>query len=108
MYHYCPEGSAAPVPCDNGLLTISEGASDESYCVKCPRGFYCKFGDFFKNNIFNAATLNTVASNPLYFGRCQAGYVCLEGSSMNKPTDGIVGYLCPPGSYCPAGITQEI
>lgn len=26
MYHYCPEGSASPIPCDNGFITVADGA----------------------------------------------------------------------------------
>jgi hypothetical protein len=108
MYHYCPEGTSAPVPCDNSFNTTSEGASDVTYCVKCPRGYYCKLGDYFKNNIFNPSTINNVISNSNYYGKCQAGYVCLEGSTVSNPTDNIAGYICPQGAYCPAGTPQEI
>lgn len=79
-----------------------------SNCLKCPRGYYCKFGDFFKNNIFKSSNIATVALNPQYFGKCMAGYVCIEGSSVSNPTDNIMGYICPKGAYCPSGITQEI
>jgi hypothetical protein len=79
-----------------------------SNCLKCPRGYYCKLGDFFKNNIFKASYINTILQNTDYYGKCQAGYVCNEGSSVSNPTDNIMGYKCPKGAYCPSGITQEI
>ena len=63
MYHYCPEGTVTPIPCENGFITLAEGANDVSYCVKCPRGFYCKFGDFFKNNAFNPTNIQAIANN---------------------------------------------
>ena len=105
MYHYCPEGSASPIPCDNGFITVADGAQDVSNCLKCPRGYYCKFGDFFKNNIFDASTIATILSKTQFYGKCQAGYVCIEGSSVINPIDNIMGYICPTGAYCPQGIT---
>lgn len=30
-------------------------------------------------------------------------YVCSGASSSPTPTDGLTGYLCPPGFYCPEG-----
>jgi hypothetical protein len=35
------------------------------------------------------------------------GYVCLAGSDTATPTNGINGYICPAGSYCPEGSTIE-
>ena len=32
---------------------------------------------------------------------CTAGYVCLGGSDVATPTDGVKGYPCPVGHYCP-------
>ena len=34
-------------------------------------------------------------------------YVCSGGSSTPRPTDGIVGYKCPAGHYCPEGSDIE-
>lgn len=39
---------------------------------------------------------------------CAAGYVCLGGSDVATPTDGVMGYPCPVGNYCPEGSTMEI
>lgn len=38
---------------------------------------------------------------------CDAGYVCTSGANSSRPTDGVTGYICPPGSYCPQGSRQE-
>ena len=38
---------------------------------------------------------------------CDPGYVCLTGSDVATPTDGIVGYACPAGYYCLGGAIQE-
>ena len=35
-------------------------------------------------------------------------YVCLVGSSTPTPTDGIQGYRCTPGYYCPRGATVPL
>lgn len=35
-------------------------------------------------------------------------YVCLEGNSAPCPSDGIHGYRCPSGFYCPAGSGLEL
>lgn len=40
------------------------------------------------------------------FSPCR--YVCLEGSSAPCPSDGIHGYRCPSGFYCPAGTGVEL
>lgn len=39
---------------------------------------------------------------------CLSSYVCLEGNSAPCPSDGIHGYRCPRGSYCPAGSGLEL
>ena len=39
---------------------------------------------------------------------CAAGYVCLGGSDVATPTDGVMGYPCPVGFYCPEGSPMEI
>lgn len=45
--HYCPEGSASPVPCPAGTYTTLAG---QSVCSRCPAGYYCaeKTGNFTK------------------------------------------------------------
>ena len=35
-------------------------------------------------------------------------YVCLLGSTTPTPNDGIQGYVCTPGYYCPAGSTVPL
>lgn len=34
---------------------------------------------------------------------CDAGYVCVIGSSTATPTDNIMGYICPTGHFCQQG-----
>lgn len=45
--HYCPGGSASPLPCPAGTYTNLTG---QSLCSRCPAGYYCpeKTGNFTK------------------------------------------------------------
>ena len=43
-----------------------------------------------------------------YSLECDAGYICMTGSSVPNPTDNVVGYVCPMGYYCPQGAVIEI
>ena len=36
---------------------------------------------------------------------CSAGSYCSARATTPKPTDGTTGNICPPGFYCPAGMT---
>jgi hypothetical protein len=37
---------------------------------------------------------------------CDAGYVCVSGSNNSSPVDGVTGFICLVGHYCPAGSGQ--
>lgn len=39
----------------------------------------------------------------LYVGYCNAGFWCREGAYSPSPVDGLSGFLCPAGQYCPSG-----
>lgn len=45
--HYCPEGSASPLPCPAGTYSNLTG---QSVCSRCPVGYYCpeRTGNFTK------------------------------------------------------------
>ena len=88
-YHYCPNGTVAPLVCPNGTHTTSNltGLSQSSDCLPCPRGFFC---------------LNGVTTD-----KCNGGYLCLTGSDIPNPTDGIRGRICRLGYYCPPGALEE-
>lgn len=39
-------------------------------------------------------------------GDCEAGYICVGKATKPNPDDnGVTGYQCPKGQYCPAGAT---
>ncbi|XP_074972517.1 uncharacterized protein LOC142067604 [Phalacrocorax aristotelis] len=91
--HFCPSGTGYPVPCPPGSFSAIVGLEAEGQCQPCPAGRYC-----------SGAGLSDLAQTSL----CNAGYVCLEGNSAPCPSDGIHGYRCPSGFYCPAGTGLEL
>ena len=50
----------------------------------------------------------TYADISKYWGSCESGYICLEGSTNPAPSFASDGYECPIGHYCPAGTIIEI
>ena len=38
---------------------------------------------------------------------CDAGYICLGGSDVPRPTDNVIGYICPEGHYCLSAAVKE-
>ncbi|XP_040546472.1 zonadhesin-like isoform X6 [Gallus gallus] len=91
--HFCPNGTENPMPCPPGSFSAARGLQAEEQCQPCPAGRYC-----------SRAGLFDLAQTSL----CNAGYVCLEGSSAPCPSDGVYGYRCPSGFYCPAGTGLEL
>ncbi|XP_056365473.1 multiple epidermal growth factor-like domains protein 6 [Oenanthe melanoleuca] len=91
--HFCPRGTGHPLPCPPGSLSSALGLGAEEQCQPCPPGRVC-----------SGPGLAELAQTSL----CDPGYVCLEGNSSPCPSDGIRGYRCPSGSYCPAGSGLEL
>ncbi|XP_070552128.1 fibrillin-2-like [Ptychodera flava] len=71
--HYCPVGSANPVPCEDSTYSDVVG---RSLCETCPAGYYCM------------ANATEFASYP-----CQPGYYCPNGTRYSTE------YPCPPGTF---------
>lgn len=63
--HYCPEGSAGPVPCPAGTYTNLTG---QSVCSRCPAGYYC------------AERTDNFTRFP-----CPPGFYCPDGRSKTLP-----------------------
>ncbi|KAE8295324.1 hypothetical protein D5F01_LYC06250 [Larimichthys crocea] len=91
--HYCPSGTGYPLHCPTGSLSISRGLKEDDECPPCPPGLFCD----------RPAIAELSDALP-----CNAGYVCLGGSSSPTPSDGSHGYLCPAGHSCPVGSVSEI
>ena len=58
--HYCPEGTADPIPCPDGTYMEDRQAAE---CQICPPGRYCVTG---------------LTPQP-----CPAGYFCINGESVS-------------------------
>ena len=67
--HYCPEGTASPIPCPDGTYTTVTHTEE---CLDCTPGYYCVTGD---------------TPEP-----CPAGYYCPLGT-------GYVWESCPAGTF---------
>ena len=67
--HYCPEGTASPLPCPHGTYMTTTHAD---VCDICTAGYFCVTG---------------LTPEP-----CPAGYVCPEGT-------GVVWQGCPAGTF---------
>lgn len=112
-YHYCPVGSANPIPCPDGTTNYGEGSGAIEDCVACERGRFCRFATYFSKVNFLTIDFNLLALKAgIYagvtdFGPCSAGYICKSGSNTSTPTDEDMGYICPTGHYCLAGALVE-
>ena len=89
--YFCSNSSVAKTPSQlsNGGGMCQKG----TYCPEgspvprtCPAGQHCD------SDALGAPS-----------GNCSAGYFCLGGAQLSKPTDGTTGNVCPAGSYCPEG-----
>ena len=59
-------------------------------CSPCDRGKYC-----------------TIPGLTAPEGNCTGGYLCFFGANNSMPTDGVTGFICPAGQYCPSGIENR-
>ena len=71
---YCKMSEPAQ-PCPNATYNADTGASDISWCLPCPGGYYCD-----EEGIANYTT------KP-----CPLGFYCVNGTTAPEP--------CPPGTY---------
>ncbi|EDV28435.1 uncharacterized protein TRIADDRAFT_51343 [Trichoplax adhaerens] len=88
--NYCPEGSAAPVPCPPGRYSGADHLTAETDCFVCPAGSYCDGSDPTKVT-----------------GACSDGYYCNAGSGSTTPNRTDWGAICPTGSKCTNGFRQD-
>ena len=88
--YFCPNGTSNPSACPRGRYSGESGLKRETDCQECPPGKFC--------NVIGAKELKDPPN-------CSPGYVCLGGSYTPTPNDGSMGYQCPKGFYCPAGLS---
>lgn len=72
--HFCKEGTAQPVRCENGTFQNEQG---KSFCKTCPDGYYC--------DATNAAVVNA--------SLCPYGYYCPSGTGNYRD------FPCPERKY---------
>lgn len=72
--HYCPAGTAQPVPCVAGTYASTPGAG--ANCTACPAGYWCPAGSVTYNNT-----------------PCAAGYYCPTGAAVDTDVP------CPAGTF---------
>ena len=81
---YCLKGinNATGVPCPESSYNPFENKTSIEDCLPCPSGKFC-----------NSSGLSYPS------GDCDAGFICLNGSSVPNPSSGV----CAVGSYCEKG-----
>ncbi|KAG8141531.1 hypothetical protein E2320_007142, partial [Naja naja] len=117
---YCLEGSVEPVACEKGTYQSEEGKESCNPCPArffceptndrndiCPRGHFCPPGTGFPMpcppGSFSTMIGLKAEGECL---PCPAGHIC--SNSVPCPNDGIHGYRCPKGFYCPQGASSEV
>ncbi|XP_019363984.1 PREDICTED: multiple epidermal growth factor-like domains protein 11 [Gavialis gangeticus] len=119
--HYCRKENLTAVSgkCDAGWFCVSAAWTSQPFDVdnytnsnclcpatatggKCMAGFYCPEGSPepipCPPGLYCSASGLSVPS-----GECAAGFYCTGGAASPKPTDGVTGNICPPGTYCIPG-----
>ncbi|XP_038155551.1 uncharacterized protein LOC119792815 [Cyprinodon tularosa] len=66
---------------------------------RCQEGFYCPLGSS-EPIPCPSGTFCNKSGLALPVGPCSPGYYCVGGATEARPTDGVTGYICPPGTYC--------
>jgi hypothetical protein len=86
-------------PCPPGRYGAAQRLISDSQCTKCVAGYFCPYyGETRKDMQFGTENM-----------KCNAGFVCLEGSRTASPTSLAEdnGRLCNAGYYCPKGTFQD-
>ncbi|OAF66035.1 hypothetical protein A3Q56_06248, partial [Intoshia linei] len=89
--NYCPINSPKPIPCPSGTFSANTGNTVFTDCLPCPVGKYC-----------------TTIGLTNFEGDCTAGFFCVSAAKSSTPIDGVTGYPCPNGFYCPKGTTSKL
>ena len=92
--HWCPLGTADPIPCPAGTYGAEEGLSTSACSGRCPKGSYCGIATVFPDNCLAGFYGNMTGLHaPTCSGACDAGYICMAGSISPQQ------YACPAGQY---------
>jgi len=79
----------SPLPCPIGTYSDTEQNDDITDCLPCSIGRYCDDMGLTLADLVNK--------------ECFEGFICLGGSDIPNPKDGVKGQLCDPGHYCLQG-----
>lgn len=74
---------------------------------QCQQGFYCPEGTH-KPIDCDPGTYCETTGLDRPTGNCSAGYYCTLKASIQNPTDGTTGNICPVGHYCLLGSSIPI
>ena len=95
--HYCPPGTADPLPCPGGTYRDMLNGTTVTDCVPCTCGHYCPPGSELPIVCPDGSYCPEMATNASV---CPGGYYC-----TGRLTVGGVGScepeICPPGHFCP-------
>eukprot|EP01022_Parablepharisma_sp_SALTPOND_P023128 TRINITY_DN47_c0_g6_i1.p1 TRINITY_DN47_c0_g6~~TRINITY_DN47_c0_g6_i1.p1 ORF type:complete len:4331 (-),score=484.04 TRINITY_DN47_c0_g6_i1:2741-15733(-) len=97
--HYCPTGTASPIPCPPGTYNDDSGSISKAACKACPARYFCPYRG-------GTTTMYGLDGSSTSF-LCAPGYLCLGGSATPTPTDATKGKKCAVGKYCVLGATGE-
>ncbi|XP_043114448.1 multiple epidermal growth factor-like domains protein 6 [Puntigrus tetrazona] len=119
--HYCEKErlSAVSGKCKAGWFCVSAAWNAQPFdldnytnanCLcpasstggRCQEGFYCPSGTSEPVSCPPGAFCN-MTGLALPSGPCSPGYYCMKEATSSRPTDGITGNTCPPGTYCDEG-----
>ena len=113
--HYCPEGTATPLPCGPGTftdITLNEACTlctPGYYCIhgsnpdSCPAGFYCPEGTGYVWESCPEGTFSSVAglSGAVQCSQCTGGFYC---DTKNLTVE---SGPCDPGYFCRSGSNDK-
>jgi hypothetical protein len=110
--YYCPNSDAATdkiLPCSAGFF-CSLGAADDEGDGPCGIGYYCPEASSHeipcdKGHYCDVAGLD---DTDIVTKLCRAGYYCKSKATTDAPIDGVTGWKCPTGYYCPEGTLSPI
>ena len=113
--HYCPEGTADPIPCPDGTYMTDTHAAEcwnctaGHYCVSgdtpeaCPPGYYCPVGTGVVWQSCPRGTFSTATglADAAQCTACTGGYYCGQENATAVTAPCNEGYFCTEGADTP-------